>query len=262
MAKIGFHASHEMYPPSELLALSVLAERAGFREAMCSDHFHPWLPSQGQSGFAWSWLGAALQATGLPFGVVNAPGQRYHPAVVAQAVATVAEMFPGRLWLAVGTGEALNESITGEHWPPKHARRTRLKESVDVMRALWAGDTVTYEGEHVRVREATLYTRPAEPPKLFGAALTNETAKWVGGWADGLITVAKEPDEFRQMIDAFHEGGGGDKPIFVQACLSYAPDEADAVRAAHQNWPPAGLDIPLLGELPTPRAFEERGAGR
>jgi probable non-F420 flavinoid oxidoreductase len=258
MSKIGFHASHEMYPPSELLSLAVRAEKAGFRQAMCSDHFHPWTPTQGQSGFAWSWLGAALQATSLPFGMVNAPGQRYHPAVVAQAVATLAEMFPGRVWASVGTGEALNESITGQPWPDKPGRRARLKESVDVLRALWAGQTVTFDGEHVHVKEARLYTRPAEPPELFGAALTTDTAKWVGGWADGLITVAKEPDEFRQTLDAFRAGGGAGKPVFVQACVSYAADEADAVRAAHRNWPMAGLDVPLLGDLPSPVAFEAR----
>ncbi|MDB5296628.1 MAG: F420-dependent oxidoreductase, family [Phycisphaerales bacterium] len=260
MAKIGFHASHEMYPPSELLELAVLAERAGFREAMCSDHFHPWLPSQGQSGFAWGWLGAALQATTLPFGMVNAPGQRYHPAVVAQAAATLGEMFPGRVWVAVGTGEALNESITGDPWPPKPQRRDRLEESVEVMRALWAGETVTRDGGHVRVKEAKLYTRPAEPPKLFGAALTPESAAWVGRWADGLITVAKEPNDFRAMLDAFRGGGGEGKPVFVQACVAYAPTEAEAVRAAHRNWPQAALDVTFLSDLPTPRAFAERCA--
>src|SRR4028119_655889 len=113
MSKVGFHCSHEMFPPSELLSLAVLAEKAGFEEAMCSDHFHPWLPSQGQSGFAWGWLGAALQATSLPFGMVNAPGQRYHPAVVAQAAATLGEMVPGRLWAAGGPGAARHGSVSG-----------------------------------------------------------------------------------------------------------------------------------------------------
>jgi coenzyme F420-dependent glucose-6-phosphate dehydrogenase len=108
MNKIGFHASHELHSPQMLLVTSQLAQQAGFKEAMCSDHFHPWTPGQGQCGFAWSWLGAALQATTLPFGMVNAPGQRYHPAIIAQAVATLAEMFPKRVWAAVGTGEALN----------------------------------------------------------------------------------------------------------------------------------------------------------
>jgi G6PDH family F420-dependent oxidoreductase len=123
---IGYHASHEQLPPSELLACVVAAEAAGFQAAMCSDHFAPWSSRQGHSGFAWSWLGAALQATGLDFGVVNAPGQRYHPAIIAQAAATLSELFPGRFWLALGSGEASNEHITGGRWPPKAERRARL----------------------------------------------------------------------------------------------------------------------------------------
>src|SRR5688572_20836985 len=109
MAEIGFHASHELFPPSRLLHFARQAQRMGFRAGMCSDHFHPWTVEQGESGFAWSWLGAAMQATDLPFGTVCAPGQRYHPAIIAQAAATLAEMFPGMFWLAVGTGQALNE---------------------------------------------------------------------------------------------------------------------------------------------------------
>lgn len=260
MNKIGFHASHEMYPPSELLALVQLAERAGFREGMCSDHFNPWLPSQGQSGFAWSWLGAALQATSIPLGVVNAPGQRYHPVIIAQAAATLAEMYAKRFWISLGTGEALNESVTGDHWPEKGDRRGRLEECVKVIRALWSGETVTFQGRFIRVQEATLYTRPVTPPKLFGAAITTESARWVGRWADGLITVGKEPKDLRETIDAFRAGGGEGKPVFVQACVSYALTEPEAIAAAHRNWPMAGLDVQLLGDLPTPQAFAERCA--
>src|SRR3954462_3616377 len=145
MVRIGFHASHELFPPRELLRMVEDAERAGFGAAMCSDHFHPWTERQGQSGFAWAWLGAALQATRLPFGVVCAPGQRYHPAIIAQAAATLAQMFPGRLWVALGTGQNLNEHINGGPWPPKPERQARLKEAVTVIRALWAGETVDHE---------------------------------------------------------------------------------------------------------------------
>src|SRR3954466_2561604 len=165
---IGFHASHELHPPGALLRHVRRAEQLGFRAAMCSDHLHPWTPGQGQSGFSFAWLGAALQATHLPVGTVCCPFGRYHPAVVAQAAATLAEMFPGRFWLAVGTGQALNESVTGEPWPDKPERRAALREAVDVIRALWAGETVTCRGR-VRVEAASLYTRPAEPPRLFGA---------------------------------------------------------------------------------------------
>ena len=139
---IGFHASHEQIDPRSLLAAVQAAEAAGFQAAMCSDHFSPWSARQGESGFAWSWLGAALQATSLSFGVVNAPGQRYHPAIIAQAAATLAQMFPDRFWVALGSGEAMNEHITGERWPAKSVRNARLRECVDIMRALFAGETV------------------------------------------------------------------------------------------------------------------------
>jgi coenzyme F420-dependent glucose-6-phosphate dehydrogenase len=163
VAGIGYHASHEQFSPRELLACVQLAEEAGFQAAMCSDHFYPWSERQGQAGFAWSWLGAAMQVTSLPFGVVTVPGSwRYHPAILAQAAATLAEMFPGRFWLAPGSGERLNEHITGEHWPPKRERNARLKEAVEIMRALWKGETVTHRGL-LRIEEAKLYTRPETP---------------------------------------------------------------------------------------------------
>ena len=126
MTIVGWHASHEQISPRELLTAARRAEEAGFDAGMSSDHFSPWSERQGESGFAWSWLGAALATTALPFGVVNAPGQRYHPAIVAQAAATLTEMFPGRLWVALGTGEASNEHITGDRWPDKARRNQRL----------------------------------------------------------------------------------------------------------------------------------------
>src|SRR3990170_3002084 len=146
MAAVGFHASHEQISPRRLLEAVAHAEAAGFSRAMCSDHFTPWSKRQGESGFAWSWLGAALQATSLPFGVVTAPGQRYHPTVMAQAVATLAEMYPGRFWAALGSGEAMNEHVTGDRWPDKATRDARLLEGVSVMRALLAGEEVTHHG--------------------------------------------------------------------------------------------------------------------
>ena len=254
MPRIGFHAAHELYPPGELLRLVQRAEQAGFGAAMCSDHFHPWTPEQGQSGFAWSWLGAALQATEFPVGTVCSPAPRYNPAVVAQAAATLAEMFPGRFWLALGTGQALNEHVAGEPWPDKNDRRARLAESVEVIRALWAGETVTHRG-WVRVEGAKLYTRPAELPLLLGAAMRPETAKWVGGWADGLLTVARGPDELRQTVDAFRRGGGEGKPMFLQAAVGYDPDEERAWAEARRDWPVAALDLSLLEDLPTPEGF-------
>jgi coenzyme F420-dependent glucose-6-phosphate dehydrogenase len=187
-------------------------------------------------------------------GVVNAPGQRYHPAIIAQAAATLAEMFPERFWIALGSGQALNEQITGDVWPTKQVRNERLKECVDVIRSLWAGETVTHFG-HVRVEEATLYTRPKTPPKIFGAALTPETARWVGSWADGLLTGSAPPEIMRPIIDAFREGGGEGKPMYTQANHVYAPKE-DGLAAAHDQWRTNVLGPQLQAELRTPAMFD------
>jgi coenzyme F420-dependent glucose-6-phosphate dehydrogenase len=235
MAVIGYHASHEQFAPSALLRYVIQAEEAGFQAAMCSDHFAPWSERQNESGYSFAWLGAALNATSLPFGVVCAPGQRYHPAIVAQAAATLAEMNPGRFWMALGSGQSMNEHITGDHWPEKHVRMNRLRECVDVMRALFAGETVSHDGL-VRVDEARLWTLPAEPPALVGAAISSETAKWVGEWADALITIARPPGQLQDVVEAFRRGGGDGKPVYLQVQLSWAPDEAQARLQAHDQW--------------------------
>src|ERR671916_3378172 len=146
MPVIGFHNSHEQVHPAKLLTSTQHAEEVGFTAAMSSDHFSPWSARQGQSAFGWSWLGAALATTSLPFGAVNAPGQRYHPAIVAQAIATLGSMFPGRFWVALGSGEASNEHITGDGWPRKEVRTQRLEECVDVIRRLLEGEEGTHEG--------------------------------------------------------------------------------------------------------------------
>ncbi|MCE3267253.1 MAG: putative dehydrogenase protein [Solirubrobacterales bacterium] len=255
MPLIGFHCSHEQIPPSRLLAYVQEAEAAGFGAAMSSDHFSPWSERQGESGFAWSFLGAALQATGLPFGVVNAPGQRYHPAIVAQAAASLAELFPERLWLALGTGEASNEHITGEPWPSKATRNARLRECVDVMRALFAGKVVDHDGL-VRVDRARLWTLPPEPPKLIGAAVSAETAAWCGAWADGLVTINQPRETLERVIGAFREGGGGSKPIRLQVHLSWAETEEEALRIAHDQWRTNLFSPPLCWDLETVEQFD------
>lgn len=260
MGVVGWHAAHELYPPGELLRLARRAEQAGFRAGMCSDHFNPWTPEQGNSGFAFAWLGAALQATSLEFGSVNCPLFRYHPAIVAQAAGTLTGMFPGRYWIAVGTGQALNESITGGDWPEKDERRAKLRVAVDLMRALWAGETVTLRGR-VRVESAKLHSKPERPPLLIAAAQTNETAEWAGSWADGVITVGHEPDNLRKFIDAFRRGGGVGKPVYLQAGVGYHPDEATAWRDARDVWPVAACGLDDLQNLPTPEAFRDKTAG-
>ena len=250
MPVVGLHCSHEQIPPSRLLGHVRHAEAAGFGAIMSSDHFSPWSERQGESGFAWSWLGAAMGATALPFGVVNAPGQRYHPAIVAQAAATLCEMFPGRLWVALGTGEASNEHITGDPWPGKATRNARLRECVEVMRALFSGETVTHDGL-VRVDRAKLHTLPPEPPPLIGPAISVETARWAGEWADGLATVNQPRAKLEEMIDAFRSNGGEEKRLVLQVHLSWAPSEEDALRIAHDQWrtnvfpPPTCWDLEL-----------------
>ncbi|HEY0714079.1 MAG TPA: TIGR03557 family F420-dependent LLM class oxidoreductase, partial [Polyangia bacterium] len=242
---IGYHCSHEQHPPSRLLANLQAAETAGFAAAMCSDHFFPFSTPQGESGFAWTWLGAALATTRLSFGTVTAPGQRYHPAIVAQAAATTTEMFPGRFWWALGSGQAINEHITGEIWPELHERRARLKECVDVIRALFRGEVVSHRGL-ITVREAKLYSRPAKPPPLIGAAISVESAAWVGTWADGLITVSRPPEELRRVVEAFQNAGGAGKPMYLQAAFSYARNEAEAEAIALEQWRTNVLAAPEL----------------
>lgn len=254
MTFYGYHASHEQHAPDRLLQYTIAAEQAGFQAAMCSDHFHPWTEDQGQSGFAWSWLGAALQATSLSFGTVTAPGWRYHPAVVAQGAATLALMYPDRFWLAIGSGEALNEGITGLPWPIKPERTARLEESGRVMKRLWSGEAVTHRGR-ITVEEAKLYSRPAKPPLLFGAALSRETAAAIASWADGLITVGGEPDDVGGIIRAFREHGGAGKPVRVQHVISWARTESEALRQAHEQWRFSVVGSAVLGELRTPRQF-------
>ncbi|MBD2459749.1 TIGR03885 family FMN-dependent LLM class oxidoreductase [Oscillatoria sp. FACHB-1407] len=259
MAKIGYHASHEQFTPSELLKYVQRAERVGFTHALSSDHFHPWGETQGQSGFAWSWLGAAMQATpSLSYRVVCAPGQRYHPTIIAQAAATLAEMFPDRFWITVGSGQALNEHITGEKWPSKGDRNARLKECVDIMRALWAGETVNHDGL-VCVEEAKLYTRPATNPLIIGAAVTAKTAEWLGSWADGLITISRPPDKLKQVVDAFRRGGGEGKPMLLKVQLSYDRTDDLARQKAHEQWRNNIFENILMTELQTPAQFDAAG---
>jgi probable non-F420 flavinoid oxidoreductase len=255
MPLIGLHCSHEQIPPSDLLAAVRHAEQAGFEAAMSSDHFSPWSGRQGESGFAWSFLGAALATTQLPFGVVNAPGQRYHPAIVAQAAASLCQMFPGRLWLALGTGEASNEHITGERWPSKAERNARLLECVEVMRALFAGEVVDHSGL-VRVDRARLWTLPPEPPALMGPAVSEETAAWVGGWADGLLTVNQPREKLERMIAAFRESGGEGKRLAVQVHLSWAADDAAAREVAYDQWRTNVFPPPLCWDLETVEQFD------
>lgn len=256
MAKVSYHASHEQFDPAQLLDWVEMAQQAGFQGALSSDHFHPWNQDQGQSGFAWSWLGAAMARTRISFGVVNAPGQRYHPAIIAQASATLQQMFPARFWIALGSGQAINEHITGTYWPDKQHRNMRLKECADVIRALWNGERVNHKGL-VTVEDAKLYTLPHTPPLMIGAALTEETAGWLGGWADGMITISHPIEQMKKMMQAFRQGGGEGKPILVKMQLSYDTSEEDALEGAFREWKTNIFKSSMLAELRNPKQFQQ-----
>ncbi|MFT8246203.1 TIGR03885 family FMN-dependent LLM class oxidoreductase [Roseomonas sp. BN140053] len=258
MPLFSYHISHEQFAPRDLLGLVQHAEAVGFDAAFSSDHLQPWSPSQGQSGFAWSWLGAAMQATErLSFGAISVPGGwRYSPAVLAQAIATLGQMFPGRLpWIALGSGQAMNEAVAGQPWPEKAERNARLREGAEITRALLAGETVTHRGR-VSVVHAKVWSRPEQPTRLVGAATTEATAEWLGGWADGLLTVGTQPDKLRRIVDAFRRGGGEGKPLFLKADLSWAATEAEALEQAHAQWRFNLLGGDLNWELRTPEQFE------
>lgn len=258
MVSIGFHASQEQFAPSELLAFAQAAERAGFHSVMSADHFNPWSERQGHSGFTWSWLGAALQATALPFGSLAIPGGwRYHPVMLAQAIATLAELFPQRLeWIAAGSGQALNEQVVGAGWPSKPERDRRLEEGVEIMRALWAGETVNRERGALRARQARLWTLPESLPRVFAAALTPETAERAGRWADGLITANQPPGELRAIIDAFRRGGGEGKPVYLQLHLSWAERDGQALENAYDQWRTNIFPSALTEALPDPGLYD------
>lgn len=255
MTILGFHASHEQIGPRALLDDVKNAERAGFDAAMCSDHLAPWSQRQGESGFAWSWLGSALEATSFSLGVVNAPGQRYHPVIIAQAIATLAQMYPGRFWAALGSGEAMNEHVTGELWPRKSVRNARLLEAVSIIRALLAGEEVTTEGL-IRTDRARVWSLPDHQPLLLGAAVTPATAGWVARWADGLATINQPIEQLGSVLDSYREAGGTGE-VVIQVHVSLAPDLAQARNIAHDQWRTNVFAPPLCWDLEHPAHFDE-----
>ena len=254
MTRIGFHASHEQVSPRQLLADVQQAERAGFAMAMCSDHFSPWSTRQGHSGYTWSWLGAALATTDLELGCVSAPGQRYHPAVHAQRIATLGEMFPGRFWVALGSGEATNEHITGDGWPRKEVRTQRLEECVDVIRRMLAGEEVTHDGL-VTVDRAKLWDLPDPVPLLVGPAVSVESAARVAAWADGLVTVNQPVETLRDVLAAYRDAGGRGRAA-LQVHLSWAGTEEEALGIAHDQWAGNVYGPPISWDLETAEAFD------
>jgi G6PDH family F420-dependent oxidoreductase len=252
---IGYSLSSEEHPPKALVEQAVKAEEAGFELALISDHFHPWSDRQGQSPFVWTVLGAIAEKTSrLKLGTgVTCPLIRMHPAIVAQAAATVAAMMPGRFFLGVGTGENLNEHITGARWPGFSVRLEMLEEAVEVMRTLWQGGFQTHHGRYYSVENARIYTLPQPPPTIYVAAASKKTAQVAGRIGDGLISVAPK----REIVDAFDQAGGRGKPKLGQLTVCWAEDEARARRIAKEWWPMAAVPGAASQELPLPSNFEQ-----
>lgn len=255
---IGYHASHEQFAPAELLSFVKQAERAGFDAVMTSDHITPWSERQGNSGNNWTWLGAAMAVTTLPFGSLAIPGGlRYHPVTLAHLIATLSEMFPDRLrWIAVGSGEAVNEHVVGRGWPNKHERDQRLQAGADIMRGLLKGETVSRVLPWFSVDNAKLWSLPKRPPAVLGAALSAETAAWMGGWTDGLLTVRKPARELADIFGRYRAKGGVEKPLALQLQLSWGTTRDEARIAAWDQWRTAAAPADLLADLASPADFD------
>jgi G6PDH family F420-dependent oxidoreductase len=251
---LGYKLSSEEQPPVDLVRQAQMAEDAGFEFALISDHYHPWTDRQGQSPFVWSVIGAIAQATRrLVVGTaVTCPTGRIHPAIVAQAAATTAALMPGRFFLGVGTGENLNEHITGDRWPETEVRQERLTEAIEVIRLLWQGGNRSYHGRHYIVENARLYTLPDSPPPLLVAVGGPRGAEQAGRLGDGMIGTDPE----RALLAAFDKAGGAGKPRYAEITVCWAKDEATARRIAHEQWPTSAMESSLSWELPLPAHFE------
>lgn len=208
--RFGYKVSAEQFSPSDLLAFIVMAEQCGFDTAAISDHFQPWRHTGGHAPFSLAWLGAAGQATRrIALGTsVLTPTFRYHPAVVAQAMGTLGSLFPGRIWLGVGTGESMNEAPLDTEWPDTKERFARLKEAVALIKILFTDDRVTFDGTYYRTRNATIYDRPATPIPIFIAAAGASAARLAGRVADGLICTSGKGMELysETLLPAVREG--------------------------------------------------------
>jgi coenzyme F420-dependent glucose-6-phosphate dehydrogenase len=254
MTELGFALSSEDHPPNELVRQAVVAERAGFGFCLVSDHYHPWVDAQGHSPFVWSTLGGIAQATEkIRVGTgVTCPTIRIHPAIVAQAAATVATMMPGRFFLGVGTGENLNEHVSGARWPLPDERLEMLEEAVDVMRLLWKGGERTHRGKHYTVDHARVYTLPDEEIDVYVAAAKPNAAEVAQKIGDGLISTAPDKD----VVKAFGNG----KPRIGMMHCAYDKDAKKGLERATKLWPNLALEGPLGQDLATPSDFEEAAA--
>jgi coenzyme F420-dependent glucose-6-phosphate dehydrogenase len=250
MAKIGYAAMLEQFHPTDLLEWCAQAEEAGFDAGfMVSEHFHPWTPQQGQAAFAWSFMGALGQRTSLRFGTaVTFPGFRMHPAVVAHAAATLGAMYPGRFWLGLGAGEALNEHILGLEWPEVNVRSEMMFEAIEIISKLFEGGVVKHRGKHFKMESAKLYTRPDLPVPVYIATSGPINAKKTGRFAQGMITVGAADEKIKLLWMACDEGcaeaGKASVPKLLQLHVSWAGTEQEALDNAMREWPNGGMSFP------------------
>jgi G6PDH family F420-dependent oxidoreductase len=253
--KIGYFLSCEEWAPADLVAQAVKAEEAGFEGLWISDHYHPWNDRQGHSPFVWSVIGAIAQATENMHvtTAVTCPTIRIHPAVIAQAAATSSVMLEGRFSLGVGSGEALNEHILGDHWPEAGERLEMLEEAVEVIRKLWRGGAHDHRGRHYRVEHARIYDLPDEPPAIIVSGFGPKSIDLAARIGDGFATVGPDGEavqRFRRQAkdDAIVQGG-------MKVC--WGEDERECVRTVHRLWPNEALPGELAQILPTPEHFEQ-----
>ena len=255
MTRFGYTLSSEEHGPRQLVENAVAAERAGFDFAVISDHFHPWIDRQGESPFVWGVLGAVAQATDeIPLATgVTCPTVRINPAIVAQAAATAALLLPGRFSLGVGSGEALNEHILGDRWPPVPLRQERLEEAIEVIRLLWEGGLKTHRGTHYTVENARIYSLPDEPPPILVAVGGKRSVDLAARAGDGLIGAAP----VAESVDRFRDKGGDGKPTYGQLHVCWAAGEEEGRRTALEWWPNGAMSGSHFLELPLPSHFEE-----
>jgi G6PDH family F420-dependent oxidoreductase len=252
--RFGYKLCSEERTAPELVEDACRAEEAGFDFAAISDHFHPWTDVQGESPFVWATIGAIARATErLEIGTtVTCPTVRIHPTIVAQAAATCATLLPGRFWLGVGTGENLNEHITGAAWPDPLTRRKMLQEAVHVMRRLWTGELVTHAGPFFSVEAARIYSLPEREIKVLVAAGGDESAELAAEIGDGLITTSPDPDVVQTFLQA-----GGTGPRLAEMAVSFHADRKAALKNVIRCWPLVGIPGELPSELSLPRHFEQ-----
>jgi G6PDH family F420-dependent oxidoreductase len=253
MTRFGCFLSSEEHGPTALVEQAQRAEQAGFSTVSISDHFHPWLDSQGQSPFVWGVIGGIAATTDLEVTTaVTCPMVRIHPAILAQATATASAMLDGRFRFGVGTGERLNEHVLGDHWPPAAIRREMLDEAVSLIRELWRGENTTLRGTHYAVENARIYTTPPATIPVLVSAFGPESTELACRIGDGVVTTA--PDE--DVVDAWRQTDRtGPAVATIKVC--WAEDEETARKTAHRLWASSGIPGEASQELAVPRHFEQ-----